>query len=159
MDDITKLDQLDKTDPQLEQKTSDLIAKRLIEEKRKADLREEMKMSKAREASRVKKAQGVLEQTKPGFSDSAPIIEAPLPIAVPLNPRNQAPMTPTTLEVANGNEYITKQRLFEVITGLNKSFAWIEKYITEQNDKNARVDKFITDLSGIINAYKATENK
>ena len=154
MDDVTKLDQLDKADPQLEQKTSDLIAKRLVEEKRKAELCQEMKMSKAREDSRNKKAQGVLEPSRPGFGDSMSTVENPLPILTPTNPRNQAPVVPTTLEVANGEEYITKQRLVEVITGLNKSFAWIEKYITEQNATNAKVDKFITDLSGVINSYK-----
>jgi hypothetical protein len=159
MDDVTKLDQLDKTDPLLEQKTSDLIAKRLIEEKRKAELRQEMKMAKAREDSRNKRAQGESETSRPGFGDSTPPVETPLPIAYPIVPRNQAPETPTTPEMANGGEYITKQRLTEVITGLNKSFAWIEKYVAEQNAINAKVDRFITDLSGIINAYKDKENK
>jgi len=158
MNDVTKLDQLDKTDPELEQKTSDLIAKRLVEEKRKAELRQEMKMAKAREDLRIKKAKGVQEPSQLGLSESAPLIEATLPVLTPIAPPVQTPVAPI-IEVANGGEYVTKQKLTEVITGLNKSFAWIEKYIIEQNTINAKVDRFIIDLSGIINTYKEKENK
>ena len=51
-DDVTKLSGIDKTDPELDKKTSELISNRMQEELRKSQLREEMRMAKAREEAK-----------------------------------------------------------------------------------------------------------
>jgi hypothetical protein len=144
--DTTKLDQLPKDDPQLVEKTADLIQKRQQEELRKAQLKEELKMAKAREEARAKK-----QSLNP---PKTPIPE-PIPTPEPQSPPSidSATKAPESASITDGGEYVKKEKLAEIVAGINKSFAWIEQYVVQQNAQNAKIDKFIFGLQNLINEY------
>lgn len=149
---VTKVDSLEKTDPDLEKKTSELLALRLVEEKRKADLRQELKIQKAREDVKAKKAAASVGQIPPAnafpqVQEQIPAIKAASVTAPPV------PVTPSA-PVANGNEYVTQQQLADMREKLNKSFAWLEAFVKEQVDKNNRNEAFITAISNASAAFK-----
>ena len=152
MEDTTKLDQLPKDDPQLQEKTSELLAKRLDEEKRKAEIREEMKMAKAREETRAKKAMKEANNTT-----QAQLIN-PITQRHHVDPEvtpqvSQQPATETPTEIIDPMGNVTNKVFQEKIANINKVFAWLEQYITAQNVQNAKVDKFIQTLSKAIEEF------
>lgn len=146
MNDITKLDQLDKSDPELQTKTSDLINQRFAEEKRKAELMEELKMQKAREAAKAKKEAKEPKEVK----EVKEVKEAPKPISSPVDTVNMpnSKATPTVIE--NTNDPVTKAQLAEITTKINRSFSWLEQYVKEQNEKNEKFEAFIKALTAAI---------
>jgi hypothetical protein len=108
---------------------SENISNRCIEEKRKAEIRQEMKMASARAKANKNVPNEPVEDVKEN------IIEV-------------------TKNVAQiDDDYITKQKLNGVVENINKSFSWIEKYIQSQNVQNAKVNKFISDLSKLVEEY------
>ena len=137
-DDVTKLDQLAKSDPSLHEKTSELIARRAEEEKRKAELRQEMVMAKARAEAKAKK--GVLDTP-----EVTPEVTPQVPPEVQAPSINDLPSKP--------EDYITVKKFQETLLNINKSFSWLENYIKEQNVVNAKIDKLVNSLSKAIEDY------
>lgn len=137
-DNLTKLDNVDKSDPELDKKTSDLINTRMQEELRKAQLREEIKMATARKEAAEKKNMKNNNET---------------PQVAPQK------VVETTIETSDDNakitkdEFVTESKMREVVQNINKSFAFIEKFIQEQNSQNAKMDKFVNGLQALINEY------
>jgi hypothetical protein len=145
MSEGTKLDNISKDDPNLEQKTSELLAARLEEEKRKAELRQEQKMQKAREDARLKKENSAIASTV----EKAPILTQPEPLK---NVKVAEP--PSAPVVKESGEYITRAEFEETKQKINRSFEWLEKYIKEQTDKNTRFENFVTVLSKACEQFK-----
>jgi hypothetical protein len=141
IDNITKLDVLPKDDPQLAEKTSDLIQKRQQEELRRAQLKEELKMANAREDARVKK-QNIIAPTPP-----------PMSVIKQVEDKQELKKEENLTSLKDDVEYVKTEKMKEIITGINKSFAWLEQYIVQQNAQNAKVDKFIHGLQSLINDY------
>lgn len=149
---VTKVDSLEKTDPELEKKTSELLALRLAEEKRKADLRQELKIQKARDDVKAKKAAASVAQIPP--PNAFPQVQEQIPaIKAPVATPPSVAATPST-PVANGDEYVTQQQLADMKERLNRSFAWIEAFVKEQVEKNNRNEAFITAISNASSAFK-----
>lgn len=140
-DDVTKLDQLDKSDPALQEKTSELIARRAEEEKRKADLRKEMTMAKARAEAKAKK--GVATES----------------LGVEVQPQQPQPQVASevpslsTEAASKPDEYITVKKFQETILNINRSFSWLENYVKEQNGFNAKVDKLVNSITKAVEEY------
>jgi hypothetical protein len=145
-DNTTKLDQLSKDDPQLSEKTSNLIQKRQQEELRKAVLKEELKMAKAREEARAKKQS--LNPPKTPIPESIPTSETQS-----TSPINLDTKASESISNIDSGEYVKKEKVTEIVAGINKSFAWLEQYVVQQNAQNAKVDKFILGLQNLINEY------
>lgn len=147
MTDATKLDKIDKNDPELEMKTAALLKQRMEDEKRKAELRQEQKMQKAREEIKIKK-DALSTETK----TSSPILTQPevIPnIKVP-----SAPATPSNKTLDETPEYITLSEFNATKAKINQSFAWLEQYIKEQEAKNTRFENFVTALTKAIDQFK-----
>jgi hypothetical protein len=138
---LTKLDQISKTDPEIESKTSELIARRLEEEKRKAELREELRIQKAREEARLKK-----ETRDP--------VPQTIPNKQPIKTQDPAPQN----EDASDSEFASKKRVEAMVAGINKSFAFIEQFVRNQNAKNAKIDAFVNSLSRAIQEYNKPDD-
>ena len=147
MDDVTKLDQLDKSDPELKTKTTELINQRFAEEKRKAELMEELKMQKAREAAKAKK-----EAKEPKEVKEVKQPPKPTSNVVDTNNMPNSKATPTVVE--NTDEPVTKAQLAEITAKINKSFAWLEAYVKDQNSKNEKFEQFIKNLTTAVNTLK-----
>jgi hypothetical protein len=128
----------DPTNVLVDQEVSDAISKRCAEEKRKEEIRQEMKMADARAKMKNK-----------NVVNDAKVIAQPSEIVQPTKKEEIS----EPIKVENGEELVTKQKLVEVVGGINKSFAWLEKFIQAQNTQNAKVNKFISDISKAIEEY------
>lgn len=148
MDDVTKLDQLDKSDPELKTKTSDLINQRFIEEKRKAELMEELKMQKAREAAKAKKESKEPKEVK----------EPQKPITNHVDGENTLNSKVSPIVIENPNEHVTKAQLAEMVIKINKSFSLVEQYVISQHEKNDRIETLIKGITNAITTYNSLKN-
>ena len=108
-------------------------------------------MAKAREETRAKKA--MKEANSPTQAQLInPITQQHVdPEVTPQVAQQPATETPTEIIDPTGN--VTNKVFQEKIANINKVFAWLEQYITAQNVKNAKVDKFIQTLSKAIEEY------
>lgn len=142
-EDVTKLSGLDKNDPELNQKTSELISNRMQEELRKSQLREEMRMAKAREEAKQKKEAREKENPQPKEEK----VQEMKPQPTPQVEDNK------DVESENEEEFVKTIKFKKVVKDINNSFSFLEKFIASQNEHNAKMDKFVAGLQNLINEY------